>query len=228
MPEQEVFAIPRLRPQISLLAGVALAIGMVVGSGLFGLPGLALQAGSPQEAAVGWLVAAMASVPLVWVFAVLGARFASAAGLAYYAEIALGPSAAFAVSSVLLGTFALGVPGLAMIGASYALPFLGLEATALLPIAAVFILLAVLFNIAGVKTSNAVNCLSLLLMVLAIVLLGFLPSGRIDDRCRSLASTRLVPGEHRRSVADQRSSVLGLHRLGESVLRSGRIQGSCL
>jgi amino acid transporter len=174
MPEQEAFAIPRLRPQISLLAGVALAIGMVVGSGLFGLPGLALQAGSPQEAAVGWLVGAMASVPLVWVFAVLGARFASAAGLAYYAEIALGPSAAFAASSVLLGTFSLGVPGLAMIGASYALPFLGLEATALLPIAAVFILLAVLFNIAGVKTSIAVNGLSLLLMVLAVVLLGFL------------------------------------------------------
>ena len=66
------------------------------------------------------------------------------------------------------------IPALAIIGASYALPFLGLGQAALIPIAFIFVLLSVLFNLAGVKTSNAVNSISLLLMVLAVVSLSLL------------------------------------------------------
>lgn len=167
---------PQLRPRISLAAGVGLAVGMVVGSGLFGLPGLALQGGSAQTAALGWLIGIVASVPLIWVFAVLGRRYPSSAGLAKYAEEALGPAAGNAVVFVLCGTFPFGIPALAIIGASYALPFLGLGHEYINIAAFAFVFLAVSFNLAGIRTSTIVNGISLFLMVLAVVSLGILHS----------------------------------------------------
>jgi amino acid transporter len=172
-----------LRPRISLPAGIALAVGMVVGSGMFGLPGLALQAGSPQVVAMGWLSSALASLPLVAIFAVLGGRYRSSAGLARYAEVALGGWANKAVTAVLCGTFPLGIPALAMIGASYALPFLGAGPDWILPVAALFILLAVLGNLVGIRTSSAINGMSLILMAGIVVSLGGLHA---DDLARGL------------------------------------------
>jgi len=166
--------VSQLRSQISLAAGVALAVGMVVGSGLFGLPGLALQLGSPQVTAIGWLVGIAASIPLICVFSVLGSRYPSSSGLANYAEQAFGPAAGQAVICVLCGTFPFGIPMLAIIGASYALPFLGLGQGALIPVAFAFVLLGVVFNLAGVRTSNVVNSISLMLMVAAVVALSLL------------------------------------------------------
>ncbi|PAJ86095.1 APC family permease [Burkholderia ubonensis] len=163
-----------LRRQISLSSGIALAVGMVVGSGLFGLPGLALQISSPQTAAWGWLICTLACLPLIWIFAVLGARFASAAGISRYVEAALGQRAGYGVTAVLCGTFSLSVPALAMIGGSYALTAFGMEPGKLLVVSSVFLLIAVLFNLSGVRTTTLINKVSLLLIVATVILLAVL------------------------------------------------------
>ncbi|WP_089340162.1 APC family permease [Burkholderia singularis] len=163
-----------LRRQISLSSGIALAVGMVIGSGLFGLPGLALQISSPQTAAWGWLICTLACVPLIWIFAVLGARFASAAGISRYVEAALGQRAEYGVTAVLCGTFPLSVPALAMIGGSYALTAFGIEPERLLVVSALFLLSAVLFNLSGVRTTTLINKVSLLLIVATVLILAAL------------------------------------------------------
>src|ERR671933_687564 len=84
-------AAPALERRITLAHGVALAVSMVIGSGLLGLPGIALQEGGLHGAAAGWLVAVLSVVAPVAVFSRLGFRFASAAGLSRYAEVAEGP-----------------------------------------------------------------------------------------------------------------------------------------
>ena len=136
-----------LRRRISLFGGAALAVGMVVGSGVFGLPGLALQLSSPRIAAFGWLACAIACFPLLCVFAFLGTRYACAAGIARYAEAALGRRAEFAVTAVLCGTFPLTVPAQSMIGASYARIACGLDQGNLVPVSALILFVAVAFNL---------------------------------------------------------------------------------
>ncbi|MGF6292158.1 amino acid transporter [Paraburkholderia youngii] len=163
--------VPELRRQISLFGGTALAVGMVVGSGVFGLPGLALQLGSPQIAAFGWLACAIACLPLLWVFAILGTRYASAAGVSRYAEAALGRRAESAVTAVLCGTFPLTVPAQSMIGASYALVAFGLDKSAHVPICISILLVAITFNLFGIRKAALVNKLSLALIIAAVLVL---------------------------------------------------------
>jgi amino acid transporter len=162
-------AVAGLRRQISLFGGTALAVGMVVGSGVFGLPGLALQLGSPQIAAFGWLACTIACLPLLWVFAILGTRYACAAGISCYAEAALGRHAEFAVTAVLCGTFPLTVPAQSMIGASYALVAFGLDKSAHIPVCASILLVAVTFNLFGIRKAAVVNNFSLAFIVAAVL-----------------------------------------------------------
>jgi amino acid transporter len=163
--------VAELRRQITLFGGTALAVGMVVGSGVFGLPGLALQLSSPQIAAIGWLACAIACLPLLCVFAILGTRYASAAGISRYAEAALGRRAEFAVTAVLCGTFPLTVPAQSMIGASYALVAFGLDQRALVPVSVTILLVAVAFNLSGIRMTALVNSFSLALIVAAVLVL---------------------------------------------------------
>jgi amino acid transporter len=160
-----------LRSQISLFAGTTIAVGMVVGSGVFGLPGLALQLSSPQIAALGWLICAAACFPLLCIFSVLGTRYACAGGISRYAEAALGRRAECGVAAVLCGTFPLVVPAQAMIGASYALVAFGLDQAMLLPMSAMLIFSALLFNLCGVRVASLINMVSLVLVITTVFVL---------------------------------------------------------
>ena len=80
-----------LTKSLSVGRGVGLAVTMVVGTGLLGLPGLALEAGGTSGAIFSWLLTALVTIPLIYVFSHLGVTFPSCAGLARYAEAAAGP-----------------------------------------------------------------------------------------------------------------------------------------
>ena len=47
---------PELRKEITVTRGITLAVTMVIGSGILGLPGLALELGSPHEVLAGWVL----------------------------------------------------------------------------------------------------------------------------------------------------------------------------
>lgn len=173
-----------LTRNISMRQGVVIAIGMVLGSGLFGLPGLAIEQGGADAALLGWLIMVMIMSPMLYVFIVLGRAYPQADGLTQYAQVAVagqtldsarGRIAKGAVSVLLTGTFALGIPASIWVAASYVLHAFGVEAQwARAALTAAFLLASTLMNLRGVNVLAKVNSVSLyvLLLVVGVLILG--------------------------------------------------------
>ncbi|MTD53355.1 APC family permease [Amycolatopsis pithecellobii] len=103
---------------LTLVPATALAVTTVVGGGALVLPGAALRhAGA--NALLGWILAALITIPLIAVFARLGARYPSAGGVAGFVQAAFGRHSAAGVEVVLIGAFGLGMPAIALSGGGY-------------------------------------------------------------------------------------------------------------
>ena len=76
---------PQLEKTLGLVPAVGLAINLVVGSGLLILPGLAYQQAG-GAAVYAWAISALVSIPLLVVFARLGADIPGAGGVAGFMQ----------------------------------------------------------------------------------------------------------------------------------------------
>lgn len=161
--------VTQLRKTITLWRGLGLAVTMVVGSGLLGLPGIALEEGGVHSAALGWVLTSAAMAPLVYVFASLGRRFTSAAGLSKYAQEGLGRWAGDAVTMVLCGSFAIGIPGLALIGGSYVAELLNISESSNWVFAIAILGAMTALNLFGIRTAGAVNVAAMVVLVGLVV-----------------------------------------------------------
>jgi len=117
----------KLKSSLSVFQRIVMAVSLVIGSGRLGLPGLALEAGGIAAASAGWVVTTVASLPFIFILTRLGLHFRSSAGLAHYAEAGVGRWASSGVVAVLVGTFAIGIPALAIIEGAYAQRLFGPE-----------------------------------------------------------------------------------------------------
>ncbi len=108
----------RLAKTLSLPSAVALALGICVGAGLLVLTGLAYQQ-SGGSAVYVWAIDGLLVMPVLAVLAYLGARYPNAEGVAGIIRLAFGGNAAIAVQALLIGTFALGLPGISIVGGNY-------------------------------------------------------------------------------------------------------------
>jgi len=183
----------KLRRRIGVFQGVGIAVGMVVGSGIFGLPGLAIEKVGPHLALWSWIAISLMVAPMIYVFMRLGMRFPEAGGLARYAEAVLGRWAEYGVTAVLLGTYSIGIPALAIVGAAYLqrllhLPF-SLDLLAFLVLAAV-----TLFNVVGVRAASTVNTVSLLTIFALIAFLGIVQFHAILEGARLLHAPLALAG----------------------------------
>lgn len=161
-----------LKKTISLWQGVALAVGMVVGSGLLGLPGMAIETVGADTAIVGWFLILVLLAPMIALFVKLGVAYSESAGLSKYAEVALGPWAGSSVTALLCGTFTIGIPALAMIGGAYACELIGIpQNPGMFIVAAAVLLASTVLNIAGVQMASIINTVSLYLIFILIALL---------------------------------------------------------
>jgi amino acid efflux transporter len=115
---------PELAKTLSVGQAIGLGITIVVGSGLLILPGLAYQQ-AHGAAIYAWLVDGLLVVPLLVVFSYLGSRFPSAGGIAGFVQAAFGRVGGGATEVLLLGTFSLGIPAIAITGANYAMAAVG-------------------------------------------------------------------------------------------------------
>lgn len=106
----------KLKQNITVFKGIGIAVGMVIGSGLFGLPGLAIDIGGYKTALLGWILAILIVTPMIYIFIKLGMKFPKASGLANYAKIAFGNWGEYGVVAVLSGTYTIGIPALSLIG----------------------------------------------------------------------------------------------------------------
>lgn len=112
----------RLQKTIGLYGAVALALGIVIGAGMLSLPGLVYREAGGW-APFAWLLDGVLVFPLLFIFAVLGRRFPTAGGVAGFVGQAF-PQLRMGCSYLLVGTFALGIPAIALTGAGYLATFM--------------------------------------------------------------------------------------------------------
>lgn len=157
----------RLSAHLGLPGATALAITVVVGSGALVLPGIAYrQAGA--DAAFAWIVAAAVTIPLLVVFARLGARYPGAGGVAGFAHAGFGRTAAAAVEVLMLGTFSLGIPAIALTGGNYVVRALDLSISSG-PAAAVLVLGAGAVVAIGVRLSGRLQTALALMLTIGLL-----------------------------------------------------------
>jgi amino acid efflux transporter len=155
-----------LKAHLGLPGATALAITVVVGSGALVLPGIAYrQAGA--DAAFAWMVAAVVTIPLLMIFARLGARYPGAGGVAGFVHAGFGRTAAAAIEVLMLGTFSLGIPAIALTGGNYVVRAFGLSIRSG-PAAAVLVLGAGAVVAIGVRLSGRVQTVLALTLTIGL------------------------------------------------------------
>ena len=116
-----------LKRSLGLFQGTALFLSIVIGAGLLTLPGLAVEM-SGRHALIAWLVCAVAALPFLAVFIVLGRRYPEAGGISAYASRAFGRFGADMAGLLFLGAVVFGLPSIALAGGHYLAAISGLPA----------------------------------------------------------------------------------------------------
>lgn len=162
-----------LEKKISVFNGVAIAISMVVGSGLFGLPGLAIKATDPVTALIGWALIIVMMPTLIYVFSFLGQRYPSTDGLSLYASLGLGTWSKKGIMLVTCGTLVVGMPAFFLVGGSYIAKLLALDIeTWTIPCAITLAILTTAINVVGVDKLGWVNKSVVVLVMVTVILIS--------------------------------------------------------
>ncbi len=166
-PPPDGHTAPERATGLTVGSGLAFYLGAVLGTGVLALPGLAARVAGPASLLV-WAGMTLASVPIAWTFALLGARMPDGGGVATYVRRAFGPRASTVAGWCFYFTIPLGVPASAYFAGDYVAHFAGGgRATALLT-TAVIVVTVLAANAVGLRTSTVVQ------LVVAAVLLVML------------------------------------------------------
>ena len=159
-----------LNKKITLFSGVAIAISMVVGSGLFGLPGLAISATNPLTALLSWGLVILLMPALIFVFSWLGCRYPSSEGISLYASMGIGKWSRPGIMMITCGTLAVGMPAFFLVGGNYIATLLDLDmAKWSVPCALVLACVTTAINLCGVEKLGAVNKLVVGLVLCMVI-----------------------------------------------------------
>ncbi|MES2938334.1 MAG: APC family permease [Pseudomonadota bacterium] len=189
----------QLAKRISISEGVVLAICSLIGSGLLGLPGLAIEAGGPQAAALAWPLIMLISVPLVIVFLTLSLDVQNAGGVAAYAALAVGKWAETAVTFVLALTFMLCIPVGTYMGAAYIqkIPLMQqvLPQSGSFFIAGAILVASTVVNYLGIKPAAWVNKASVFALLVLIAFIVINNHGVLGKGLHAYESSLAHPGD---------------------------------
>ena len=151
------------------IAATAMSVTIVVGAGLLTLPGLSF-AEAGRLGHLPWLLMALIMLPLLGIFAWFARRHPSAGGVVAYVRISLGERMAAVGEAIILGTFTLGMPAIALIGATYlqqSLPGLSVPLVAML-----MVTLGLVSGLFGVKISGGIQTAIAVTIVLGLLVLA--------------------------------------------------------
>lgn len=162
-----------LRKTLTIPRGIAVSVSMIVGSGLLVLPGLAY-ASVGSGAVFAWLAAATVVLPLLLVFARLGASFPNAGGIIGFARAAFGRMGAAATAYLLLGATAFGGAAMAITGGNYVAVLIG-QPKADVPAAVCYLLIVAVLNAQGSQLAGGLQMVVTTLLVLLIALVAAVP-----------------------------------------------------
>lgn len=144
---------PQLKRTISLPQGVALYLGAVIGAGVLLLPGLSATIAGPAST-VAWLFNSLLGIPLALTFAALASRHPNAGGLATYATLAFGRTVGAVAGWFYFIGAATAQALVALTGAYYAGPHLGLDRGGTFVLAGTILAVSTLSNARGLRVSG--------------------------------------------------------------------------
>jgi amino acid efflux transporter len=159
---------PGRAPGLGVVAGTALTIVGVLGTGVLVLPALAVrQAGPAALVAVGALL--VLSVPLAATFAALGSRHPADGGVSSFVDRALGSRAATVTAWWFYLGVPLGIPALGLFAGDYVQAAVGGGPTTRIATALGLVLLAAAANARGVRISGRVQVLLTAVLVGSLI-----------------------------------------------------------
>lgn len=158
----------QLKRSLTWVQGTAIAVGAVLGSGVLILPAItAEQAGSGSI--VSWLLMSLLAFPLASTLGRLGSKYPHAGGIVEYARLALGDTAGRMTAWLFLGTIPVGVPIVALVGASYVAGTFSLASWTIPAMAAVMLFASLVLHWQGVDMAAWVQVLILVLIAALMV-----------------------------------------------------------
>jgi APA family basic amino acid/polyamine antiporter len=158
-----------LRRTLRTADGLAMVLGVMVGSGIFRTPGLvAGRLGRPSLTFLVWVLGGALSLLGALVFAELSTRHPMAGGKWFFARQAFGRRAAFVVGWIETGIYAAAIAGIGVVCGEYLERLLGWAADPRLIGAAILALVTAL-NLIGVATGRWAQNLATSAKVLALL-----------------------------------------------------------
>jgi basic amino acid/polyamine antiporter, APA family len=173
----------RLRRSLGALDGLAMVVGIMVGSGIFRTPGLvAGQLGRPGLTFVAWAVGGLVGLVGALVFAELSTRHPSAGGKYVYAREAFGRRAAFVVGwTEALGIYCAAIAAIAVVSGEYLARLVAWPAERAALLGALLVALFTGLNLVGVEagrwTQGLVTGAKVLALAGVVVVGGLFGSG---------------------------------------------------
>src|SRR5881296_3299457 len=127
------FFMAQLRRSLGLVDGLAMVVGIMVGSGIFRTPGLvAAYLGRPSLTFVAWILGGVVALLGALCFAELSTRHPAAGGKYVYVREAFGPRAGFVVGwGEALATYPVAIAAIAVVAGEYAERLAGVAPAAL-------------------------------------------------------------------------------------------------
>src|SRR3989475_1663727 len=115
------FFMAQLRRSLGLVDGLAMVVGIMVGSGIFRTPGLvAAYLGRPSLTFVAWILGGVVALLGALCFAELSTRHPAAGGKYVYVREAFGPRAGFVVGwGEALATYPVAIAAIAVVAGEY-------------------------------------------------------------------------------------------------------------
>src|SRR5947207_14214996 len=177
-PDAHSPAMTDLKRSLRLVDGLAMVVGIMVGSGIFRTPGLvAAQLGRPWLTFVAWIAGGALALVGALCFAELATRHPAAGGKYVYVREAFGPRAGFVVGWVEgLAIDPAAIAGIAVVAGEYTGRLLGLEPAHTRWVGAGMAALFTAINLAGVASGRWVQNLvtgAKVLALTAVVVLAF-------------------------------------------------------
>ena len=154
--------------RLGLVQASALYIAAVLGTGILVLPGLASEAAGPASILAVAAVFVL-SIPLAGTFAALAARYPDAGGVATFARLALGDTAARMAGYWFLFGVQFGAPVVATLGAEYLASAIGADRSTVWMIALAFLLVPLAVSFFGLRVSGTLQ-LGLTALLVVVVL----------------------------------------------------------
>jgi basic amino acid/polyamine antiporter, APA family len=159
-----------LRRSLRLRDGLAVVIGIMVGSGIFRQPGVvAAQLGRPYLTFVAWILGGVVAFAGALIFAELGTRLPEAGGKYVYAREAFGPRAGFVVGTVEVGIYAVAIAALGVVAGEYTGALVALPAWGARAVGAGTVALFTLVNMAGVAEGRVIQNVATAAKMIALV-----------------------------------------------------------